>query len=253
MSGREHLTPPDLLVRGLGLGPLPNPPVEVPGGACCAVTGKLITRGYPVADMTTEATAEFLDFFRGGMNGYVAEETARCIKINAAPSAGNPTARATMVFADGTYYNPLISTESAAKQERPCWSQLVREIWPARAGQPVLIILTTDMKKRLWPRARVGALGNSTPVLYYDSKSNGNEVFRIDWPEMLRVLDLVEEVYSKGFSKAAIVEGLPRAWKATLALGLGETIRWDRQLAFWRGSQAFQMAVLIAQKHEEAS
>lgn len=249
----EHLTPPDLLVRGLGLGPLPKAPVEVPAGTCCAVTGKPITAGYAVTDMTTEATAEFLDFFRGGIAGYVAEETARCIKVNAAPRQGNLTARAAMVFADGTYYNPLISAESAAKQERPCWSQLVREVWPARAGQPVLIILTTDMKKRLWPRARVGAMGNSTPVLYYDNASSGNEVFSIDWPQMLACLDLVEEVYSKGFPKAAMVEGLTRAWKATQALGLAETLRLDRGLRPLRGSQAFQMAVLIAQKYEEAS
>lgn len=59
-----YLTPADLLAEGLALPALATPPQPVPERTCCAITGQPITQGYPVADMVTGATAEFLDCFR---------------------------------------------------------------------------------------------------------------------------------------------------------------------------------------------
>ena len=88
----EFATPAEFLARGLGLAALATPAQAVPAGTECAITGEPIEVGYPVAEMVTEATAEFLDCFRGGVDGWVSEATARCFK-NADPRHGNPTAR----------------------------------------------------------------------------------------------------------------------------------------------------------------
>lgn len=241
------LTPADLLARGLDLPPLPQPPLELPAGTTCAITGQPIRHGYRVADLTTDATTEFLDAFRGGVDGYVSESAARCFR-SANPRAGNPCARSHLAFADGTYYAPLIARESALAQGRPCWSELVRAVWPARAGEQCLVLLTTDTKKRLWPYARVGALGPRTPVYLYDAASGEAGVTWVDWAALLACLDLVEEVYSQGFPKSALRRGLPSAPAACLRAGLGAARRWERALAPWRERAELRLAVLIAQR-----
>jgi hypothetical protein len=155
-----------------------------------------------------------------------------------------------MVFEDGTYHHPLISATSAVAQGRPCWSQLVRDVWPERRGQPVIIILTTDMKKRLWINARVGALGRSTPMLIYDNGYCLNEVRYLSWPKLIECLDFVEDVYTRGFPKPAIQVSLYSASKAVKELGLAATRRLENELANWRTRPEFLPALLIAQKWE---
>ncbi len=245
-----YLTPADLLARGLELPPLPEPPTPVPPGTVCGVTGQPISAGYPVRDVITSATAEFLDAFRNNLAGYVSENAARCYR-SSNPKLGNPCARSILAFADGTLWMPLIAREPAREQGRPCWSELVRQVWPGRAGQSCLCMLTTDTKKRLWIRARVGALGPRTPVLYYDSKTAGNEVLLIDWPALLESLTLIEVVYNLGFPKAAIGTSLYVASKVAQSVTLSETRRLERALAGWRGRPEFRVALLIAQKAPE--
>lgn len=247
----DYLTPADLLVRGLGLGPLAEPPQPTPPGTTCCLTGQPITHGYPRRDMTTGATAEFLDGFRGDIHGWLSDAAARCFK-NADPRKGNPTARSILAFEKGDCWQPLINQESAAEQGRACWRNLVREIWPERRGERCLVILTTDTKKRLWPRARVGALGPRTPVLVYDSKLAANEVRLIDWPTLLDCLALIEQLYSQGFVKEVIRHSLYSATKAIQAFGVRQTRDAERQLAGWRNRPEFTIALLMAQKDEPA-
>ena len=250
VMANSYATPAEFLARGLKLEPLLQKPEPIPGGAVCAITGAPISEGYRVADMVTDATNEFLDCFRGGIHGWVSDAAARCFK-NSSPRAGNPTARAVMVFEDGEYFNPLISRESAQEQGRPCWSGLVREVWPSRRGLRVLIILTTDMKRRLWIRARVGVLGEQTPVFCYDAATAHNETLWCDWPTLLECLDCLEAVYSLGFSKAALRGGLYANHQVAQRVGLRETATWERALTRWRRKEEFEVAALIAQRRED--
>jgi hypothetical protein len=229
--------------------------------AICAITGQPIRRGYPVSQMVTSATAEFLDCFRGNLHGWVSESAARCFK-SANPRIGNPCARPLVIFEDGAAYMPTIARDSLATLpaclvqagvdiERPCWSDLVRQLWPQRAGQRCVIILSTDTKKRLWIRARVGALGPRTPVLVYDAPTAQNAVVLLDWPALIECLGLIEEVYTIGFAKAAIRDSLYRANKVVQTIGIGETRRYERALTQCRGRAEFGPALLIAQKAPE--
>ena len=260
----ETMTPADLLAKGLGLPGLSQPPRALVRGTTCAITGQPIETGYPVAEMVTDATAEFLDCFRGGMGGWVSESAARCFK-SADPRMGNPCARSVLIFEDGAAYLPMIARQDAEPElpralkeagstvTRPVWSDLVRAVWPSRAGQRTLAILTTDTKKRLWIRARVGALGPRTPLLYYDGKTAGNQVLLLDWPALLACLNLIEEVYELGYPKTALSTSLYSAGRITQAVGLAETRRYERQLVNWRNRPEFRPALLMAQRAAAAT
>lgn len=253
------LTTPELLARGLQLPPVKEPVYELGPHATCAMTGVPITHGYRVMDMVTDKTAEFLDPFGGHMSGYICDAAARCFR-SANPRIGNPCARPFLGFEDVLYMPtlarnsvagvPRIVAEAGIDLQRPCWADIVREVWPARAGQPALVMLTTDTKKRLWPRARVGPLGKRTPVLIYDMPTNISSLVYLDWGMMLVCLELVEHVYTLGFPKAAIRESLYSMTKAVEAIGFAGAAALERSLADWRGSPEFTMATLIAQKQE---
>jgi hypothetical protein len=249
----QYLTPADLLAAGLDLRmPEGYKPEPCPPGTHCAITGQPIIEGYRVHDMTGEATAEFLDCFRGGVHGWVSEAAGRCFK-NADPRKGNPTSKSFLMFHEGPCHVPLINREAAREQGRACWSDLVWEIWPAMQGRICLIIITTDTKKRLWIRARVGALGCRTPVLLYDGELALNEVRMIDWPRLIECLALVEEVYSAGFSKDSIRECLFGNAKAVKEAGFAHARFMENSLKYWRETPEFLMALLVAQKKEGSS
>lgn len=251
-----------LLARGLGLPDPDRAPEAVPPGTRCAIGGEpLLVRdadgsvrweGYPVRDLVTGATAEFLDTYRGEMHGHVSRDAAACLR-SANPRAGNPCARSHLAFDDGTYFGPLINRDSALAQGRPCWRDLVRAVWhgpDARRGQRCVVVVTTDTKKRLWPRARVGQLGQSTAVYLHDSGLDVSGVRMVSWVELLRCLDDVEEVYRAGFGKASIGATL---WRdpAFAAVGVAATRAYESLIAPWRARPEFAMALLIAQRADE--
>lgn len=236
-----------LLARGLAL---PDPPERissVPPGTRCAIGGEVITEGYRVQDMVTGATAEFLDTYHGDVHGWVSVDAARCIR-SANPRAGNPCARSHLVFADGTYFGPLISRESAAAQERPCWSDLARAVWPARRGHGCLALLTTDTKKRLWPRARLSSLGERTTVFVHDGGSNRSGPSVVSWPALLACLGAVEAVYAVGFVKANIGTSLYRQARLVETLGYPAVRALEATIVPWRTAPEFPVALLMAQK-----
>lgn len=221
----------DFLFAALRPDALPKPPQSFETSQSDAITGETFTRGYPVSAITTNATNEFLDTFRGHSDGFVSEKTARVFKV--------ANIGAWLIFKDGNgfeCFKPMISRESAREQNRPCWSDLAREVWPSRHGQNVLCLLTTDFKKRLWPRARIGALGNATPVFFYDSANCAGGNLFLNWQALIRVLDCVEPIYEAGFSKKAIFNNLYNEQKPIAANGFHDTMRWERELSKLRDS-----------------
>lgn len=216
----------DLLVRGMGLPKLGQPPLDCPPGTQCAMYGTPLRGGYPTVDALSDATGEFLDLLPGGSTGWVSENVARALR-------GMWNAGSVVVFADGTYYHPLLSRESAEKQGRPCWSSLVREMWPGRAGQQGVFILADDYKKRVWPRAEVGTLGAHTAIYVHAGEVSG--VLYVDWARLVVTLDRVEEIARE--CQAA----LGKAWIMTTRRALAESF-WEQPLV--RALGARRVAVL---------
>jgi hypothetical protein len=240
----------DLLAAGYPLPELEIAVTDVPPGTRCVISGQPITRGVPVSAITTDSTTEFLDHFRNGLNGYISEAAARCYK-SANPRKGNILARSLAAIEGEPGLLPLIARDRARAEGRPCWSELVRDLWPRCRGKRAVLVLSTDTKKRLWPRARVGTIGSRTALYYYDAETAGNGTLWLDWPRLLICLDLVEEVYTAGYPKAAIRESLYTAGRITQSLGIGSVRQWERTIAPWRGSPEFVVATLIAQRREE--
>lgn len=235
------ITMTDMLARGLNAEPLAQAPLKTPLGARCAVTGAPLERGYRCLDVVPKAAGEFLDMLRGEPQGWLSESAARLFNGTATWNLGSR-----LVFEDGTMFWPLIARPKEG--ERPYWSQLVRQVWRERAGQRCVAILTVDVKKRLWPLARLGVLGPYTPVTIYDAEQDVRLTVTINWPALLLMLDAIETIYTAGFSKRAMRASLFSDFKRTQEVGYDLTRGWERQLAGWRGSNEFVMATLIAQK-----
>ncbi len=227
--------PPTSGVEGLG-----EPEVfERP--RACVITGQMVSTGYRARDIIPSTTSEFLDLLHGDPDGVMSPVAARVYK-----SSWNMGSW--VVFASGDCYHPLIDRKAALAQERPCWSDLVRAIWPGRAGDQLVAILTTDTKKRVWEKARIGALGAATPVLVYNMERSVFHVLSIDWPQMLECLDLVKRVYTLGFSKTTIAEGLYVEYTRMNEIGFSRVMELERELRAWRNRPEFEFVILIAQK-----
>ena len=228
-------------VKGLRLAPLDEPPGKLPDGSRDVLYGHPIDIGYSLWDAVPKsAIGEVLDTVRGQAQGYVADETARAFK-------GCWNMGSWLIFEDGTGYHPLINREAAQAAGRPCWSDLTRLVLE-RFGQKCLCILTTDVKKRVWPRARVGVLGKRTDVFIHDAELGLSSVFPISWKPMVKWLDFIETLYQSGFSKTAINNNLLREIKTAQAIGLTQTIRFEQQLSAMRGRPEFAFSLIVAQK-----
>ncbi|HET6382640.1 MAG TPA: hypothetical protein VFJ58_04545 [Armatimonadota bacterium] len=244
---------PHYLAAALALPPLPEPAVPLPPGSVCAMTGVPITAGYPISAITTEATNEFMDTFRGHPTGYVSEAVARCMK-GSNPRAGMKINGSHAIFerpgGNLESFKPLISSAAAAEQGRPCWRDLFVNEFHSRVGRRCLLLLSTDTKKRLWPRASVGALGDHTPVYIYDSGYSLAGVSYLSYTTILSALTIIENAYTAGFSKRGILSLLFNETKTVNAIGLKATLEFERALMSIRALPEFLFALLIAQKEE---
>lgn len=240
----KNLTVSDLMVRGMEIQEIDanNPPlVDCPPNTHCCITGEEIERGYYAQDIVPSAAGEFLELMHGDVTGYMSEMAARAFK-------GSWNLGSRFIFEDATHYHPLLNGESAAKQERACWSQLVRDVWSDKRGMRYVAILATDYKKKIWPLAQVGTLGEQSPILVFDASRDLLRNVTVDWRRLIEVLDFVELVYTAGFVKPAIESNLLSSNKAVNDVGLYQSIDWENHLKTLRGTPEFIVASIIAQK-----
>ena len=214
-------------------------PTRIPGGAICAMSGESITEGYPMHDVMTAATGSPLDLVHGQTDGFMSVSVAKTFKLMR--NVGG-----LIVFEDGIYYKPLISTKSATS-DRPTWTQLVRSIWPERRGQRAVILLSTDFKKRVWQNLRVSTIGHASMIYVYDTSRNvaANQV--VNWQHLIETLDLVEEIYKAGYSKRAIETSLMSDY-ASFCRDMAYALEKERMLQLIRNKPEFLVSCIIAQK-----
>lgn len=208
----------------------------------CAITGKHITRGIPWKRVIPSSTGEYLDLMHGMAFEYLSIPTAIAFK-------GSWNMGSRLIFEDGTMYHPYIAESSASKSERTYWSTLVRDVWPERQGQQCLCIIAGDFKKKVWPRATTGELGENTPVYVLDPDRFVSQSLTISWPQLISTLDFIEEVYTAGFNKRAIEKSLFRDY-GTLNEDSGQAMIWEDRLKGLRNTNEFAVSILIAQKGE---
>jgi hypothetical protein len=206
----------------------------------CGITGERIQSGIPWHRVIPSSTAEYLDLMNGMVSPYLGLPAAAAFK-------GSWNMGSRLIFEDGTMYHPYIAAQSAEKSERPFWSALVREAYRERQGQNCLCIVTDDFKKKIWPKARIGKLGTNTQVLLFDSRRLKRQNSIIDWARLIDMLDMVETIYTAGFNKQSIAEGLYNSYAALTEHG-NQALDWETQLEKLRPLPEFAVALLIAQK-----
>lgn len=236
----------DFLAAGMKLPALASPPQALPPNSHCAITGQAIQTGYPLWEIMPDTASEYLDFLHGNAGVYISESAAQCLK-------GTHNMGSWLIFEDGMGYHPLVSIAAATEQDRPCWRDLARQIWPARRGQRCLCILTTDTKRRLWNRARLGNLGTQTVVYVHDPDQNISASVTLDWSLLLTCLELVEELDQHKFTKRGLLQSILRETRALQGAGLSETIEYESRLREWRGRPEFTAAVAMIYYHIQRS
>lgn len=231
------MTTAALLRRGMGWGPLPEPPRPCVGH--CVMTGAAIMDGYPVQEILPSSTGNFLDILPGGPTGWMSEDAAICYRNDFRMGAR-------LVFEDGTMLNPLVDRKTAAEQGRPCWRDVARAL-PDRVGEQHICLLNTDYKKRVWPRTPVTTVGEAMRWYVYDPSRGVAGVQRLSLRRLIAVLGLVEEVHGE-FPKPRIELGLHGEPRAALRVGWERLTEWERRLRAVRSTSEFVVAMIIAQK-----
>lgn len=272
------LSAASLLSQGLAL-PAPLATLRpIPPGHACPLTGEFLTKGYAATDIIPDTTGNIPDLLGGDAHGFLSIAAATALKgdynlghraffalengaveaLYPRLAAENDKARLAREAKDLEKAERRAAGTLHWKQEqgdarddslpRPLWRDLVRDIWPARQGQPCLLIVATDYKRRVWHKGRVGPLGARTPVLLFDPSRDVFKNAFLNWPHLLNVLTFVETVYAADFSKSAIERGLYAETRAMQAAGMAQARRWEGALSVLRSSDEFLFAVLIAQK-----
>lgn len=231
--------PADIIAEVANAKPPHCKPVELTHPTRCALSGVEIVVGYPVLRVVPKSYSRSSETFRD-TNGYVSESVAVAL-------ANDWNFGCRVILEDGTHYHCLISREQAEKQGRPCFSEVVREIWPQREGQSCVILITTDVKKRLWPLAKPGRLGESTPVAVLASEYNTEETRWCNWERLLSTLTTIERLYGWGFNKDAIRRNLYNSKKGLEAAGFSRTRTEEENLVLLRTLPEFIPALVIAQ------
>jgi len=214
--------------------------VETGLDTTCAIGGEHISTGIPWKRIIPSSTAEYLDLMHGMAFQYLSISAAIAFK-------GSWNMASRLIFEDGEMHHPYIAAKSAAKSERPYWSELVRSVWPERKGENCLCIFAGDFKKKVWPMATTGPLGTNTPVLLFDPDRFVLKNLSVNWGRMIETLDFVEVVYRAGFNKRAIETGLYQCYAALVDHG-SVAIEWESRLANMRDTPEFAVSILIAQK-----
>lgn len=177
-------------------------------------------------------------------SGWIGCEAAACMKASkilrgnlcALPSRG--------IF-------PFIA-EISATQDRPTWAAILKTL---PEGTPSIMIFTDESKRRLWPFTRISDYGEQwRPYLNTGTScpANISRELRVSRSYFLTCLQTVEDIYSHGFSKYALLEGLLdiSSSKAIKTHSIEYVMQHEKELKPWRGSDELLLAVFVAQKHD---
>jgi len=227
--------------------------VELPAGRTCAITGEQISRGVAADDLLTNASSAPHEIFPNDTSAQVSWEAAQCYKYFRGGLTGNLLAR-NRDWKEHlpTGHKPMVSTSSARRKDRPNWQKLLYGTDPHATLKPsdqTIAIFTEEFQRRLWLKAEMSTVGEHwKPYLFNGSTRRSLEV---SFPRLREVLALCEHVYSLGFTKQQIRQGLLGAQsKMTLLTTLGprRVKAFDDTLAEWRGTDELRLAVFCCQR-----
>lgn len=215
-----------LLARGFGLH---WPEEDRDPARRCALCGASISTGVPLRRLIRPTTADIADTFRHGRK-HVCGDCAACF--------AEPRLLTGSIFATPDRgLKPTVSSQP----DRPRWCDLLRAV---EFGTENVSVITSNTKRRLWPRAVVSVFGPAWQPLFVDGDTD--RLLLVDCTALLDCLDLVTVAYSAGFSKSAIATTLLHSFST--GQSPAQVMELESHLRRWRGTDEFLLALFVAQK-----
>ena len=205
----------------------------------CAFSGVPLTSGVPVKQVIRPATANIADTFRYP-GDYVSGEVASLFKAQTA-LRGNLLATPTEL------QRPLFSVESARAQERPSWLDVFVNLSQG-GGEMLVLILTDESKRRLWPNAVVSEWGQFISLFYNVGSTARVLTLRTRW--LVSLLRTCTFLLTAGYSRQAIQESLIKS-RSLYQAQYPESHEVDKGLFQFRHTPEFQVASFTARDISE--
>ena len=141
-----------------------------------------------------------------------------------------------------SYEQTVISLESVVEDKRP-WLTVIKEIANLPQDTPVTGVLTTDVKIRLWPRARVCTVGNFG-IYVHCPDYDVSEYLEFDIADLIKAVDRIVPALALGFAKASVWYGLMRDYQRTSKDPL-RAMQLESEFVAMRSQPYFLPAVLM--------
>lgn len=201
--------------------------------AHCSLCGVHIAECVPLAVLLKATASDIADTFRYSDSDVVCPWCAACY---AAPRLLTGSLFATPDYA----VKPTVSDQP----DRPRWCDLLAIL---DAGTECTAIITSNTKRRLWPAAVVSRFGaNWRPLFVHETTER---LLTVDVCALRECLALVTEIYSAGYTKAAIASTLLHTLSAST--DRASLLNYERQLRRWRNTDEFLVSLYMAQKRQE--
>lgn len=211
-------------------------PMESHGGHC-ATCGQSMSHGVDTSRINNISFSRHADFFRFGSHACPA-----CAWLYSFPKQ---THRNLLAVGGETLYWPMISWDSATP-ERPSWYAALCAINSMPADIPVVGVITTDPKPRLWPRAKVATIGSFGLYVHVTDWDRSGYV-RLSLPRLLEIADFMIKILEAGFTKKRIGLSLFSDY-ARARKQFHDVAAWENDLRRMREETEFIPALLIAGK-----
>ena len=142
-----------------------------------------------------------------------------------------------------SYEQAVISMDSVVDDKRP-WLHILTDIATLPSDTPVTGVLTTDVKPRLWTRARVSTVGRFGLYVHAPDFDLSDHI-DFSLPDLLGIVDAMRPALLAGYAKASLYHGLMRDY-ARAQKHMAQALEWEQALMPLRGNPAFLPALLVA-------
>lgn len=204
-------------------------------GHCATCGGVIDGDAVHVGEIDNPTFSNHADFFRfGGLHVCPACAWLFCA------GKGKP---GNYVATPESFESTVISMESVVACKRP-WRDVLADIVKREASTPVTGVMTTDVKPRLWPRARTATVGRFGLYIHcpdYDVSEWRN----FNLAECVAITETLRPMLAAGFAKASLWFGLFRDHNRT-GKTLAASWAWESELIKLRASPAFLPALIAA-------
>lgn len=179
-----------IIAKAMQIGRLLTLPVATPPETRCSYTRQEITEGYA---------------YEGG---FISEPTARVLLGQLPNSKGKMVSAmwnrgSIFCFESGAHYWPMQNPDSALREGRVAWRDVLRLIWDRHRGERCVIVATTDVKKAVWDMyadGGAGTLGRATPVvIHVPGVTTGLRV--VDWQGVLAAQEVAQRCRAAGYQR----------------------------------------------------